>query len=275
MPYAFQKDESIDAAVRRVMDEQIVRAREQLTDESSPREKRIHNARKRFKEIRALLRLVREPLGAHFSIENAWFRDAGRDLAAVRDADAVIEALDKLELQTAVRNRLHKQLASAREPLDLDALIANTVSQLAIAQGRIALWPRFADSFDTLAPGLGRTYRDGRRARKGAHDAHELHEWRKHVKTHWYHVQLLEPLWPEMLKEYSSVLHNLSQLLGDHHDLHVLRERVQGAPRDVAELMGMRQSFLEQQAHAIGNRVYAERTPQFVSRIGKWWSAWR
>src|SRR5687768_17143099 len=105
MAYAFERDESLATAIPRLMNEQIARAREQLTDQSAPPEKRVHDARKRFKETRALLRMIREPLGAQFAVENAWFRDAGRELAAVRDADAVLEALEKLELSRGVRTK--------------------------------------------------------------------------------------------------------------------------------------------------------------------------
>jgi CHAD domain-containing protein len=275
MSYAFDHDETVPGAIRRIMDEQLVRAREQLNDAKSPREKRIHNARKRFKETRALLRLVREPLGDHFALENAWFRDAGRDLASVRDADAVLEALDKLDLPRALRNRVKKKLSAGRPEVNLDELIANTTAQLVIAQGRLALWPEMDDFFDTLAAGLERTYRDGRRAMKRADTPDELHEWRKHVKTHWYHAQLLRHVWPEMMKSYAAVLEELSHALGDHHDLHVLRDSVPDAPPELIEAIDTRQRELEHRAHEIGRRVYAERPSVFTARMKKWWSAWR
>jgi CHAD domain-containing protein len=275
MSYAFQLEETVPAAIRRIMDEQLVRAREQLNDAGSPREKRIHNARKRFKETRALLRLVREPLGGHFALENAWFRDAGRDLASVRDADAILEALDKLGLPHALRNRIRKRLSAGRAEVNLDELIANTTAQLVIAQSRVALWPDMDDSFDTLANGLERTYRDGRRAMKRAGTPDELHEWRKHVKTHWYHAQLLRHVWPEMMKSYAAVLEELSHALGDHHDLHVLRDSVPDAPPELIEAIDHRQRALEHRAREIGRRIYAERPAVFTARIEKWWAAWR
>ncbi|HEX8254125.1 MAG TPA: CHAD domain-containing protein [Thermoanaerobaculia bacterium] len=273
MPYTFDLDESAGAAVRRIMHEQIVRAREQLTDSKSPREKRVHDARKRFKETRALLRLVREPLGAQFNTENVWFRDAGRELAAVRDADAVLEALDKLELPRALRNRVKKQLHAKRGEVDIDDLIAKTLEQLAIAEARISTWPELDDSFDTIAAGLVRTYRAGCRAMKGARSAEELHEWRKHVKTHWYHAQLLRQLWPPMMKAYAAVLEDLSHALGDHHDLHVLRDSVADAPPELLAAIETRQRELEREAEEIGKRVYAERPRAFVARFEKLWNA--
>lgn len=273
MTYAIQHDEAVPAAVRRIMEEQIVRAREQLTDSKSPREKRVHDARKRFKETRALLRLMREPLGKQFAIENAWFRDAGRELSAVRDADAMLEALNKLELPRHVRNSVTKTLTAARSEVPLDELIAATLEKLVVAQARLDLWPELQDSFATLSAGLARIYRDGRRAMKDARTPEELHEWRKQVKTHWYHAQLLRQLWPPMMKAYGSVLEELSRALGDHHDLHVLRESVDNPPPELVEAIEQRQRELEDQAARIGRRVYAERPAAFLARFEKLWNA--
>ncbi len=272
--YAIQRDESLPDAIRRIMDEQIVRAREQITDQGAPLEKRVHDTRKRYKETRALIRLVRDPLGPQYPIENAWFRDAGRDLAAARDADAVLEALDKLELSPRVRNRVRKQLAVPLQT-DLEGHVAKVLEQLIVAQARFATWPDMSDSFDTLAAGLRRTYRAGRRAMRDAQTAEELHEWRKAVKSHWYHAQLLRQIWPEMMKAYAAVLEELSHALGDHHDLAVLRERVAKPSPSLNRAIETRQRELERRAQEIGRRVYAESPRQWSARMRKVWDAWR
>ncbi len=265
MPFIFEQDEPLTAAIPRLMNEQIVRAREHLGRGE------VHDARKRFKETRALLRLIREPLGAQFAIENAWFRDAGRDLAAVRDADAMIEALDKLELPRTLRAKARRTLQKQRTHPPVEGLIANALDQLVIAQARIALWPAMDDSFDTIAAGLRRIYDDGRRAMNRADSAEELHEWRKFVKTHWYHVQLLRPIWPPLMKAYAGVLDELSHALGDHHDLHVLAESVP----ELTDIIAMRQRELEKQSFALGTRIYAERPDALLARMRRWWNAWR
>jgi len=273
--YAFEHDETLTAAIPRLMNEQIVRAREQLTDQSAPAEKRVHDARKRFKETRALLRMIRKPLCAQFAVENAWFRDAGRDLAAVRDADAVLEALEKLELPRAVRSKVSRALKAKRAHPPLEGLIANTLDQLVVAQARVGLWPRMPDSFDTIGDGLRKTYGDGRQAMKHAHSPEALHEWRKLVKTHWYHVQLLRNIWPPLMKACAGELDDLSHALGDHHDLHVLAASVEPAPRELLKAVTTRQHELETQAFALGARIYAEGPQAFLTRMRSWWRAWR
>jgi CHAD domain-containing protein len=253
------------------MDEQIVRARDTLVDESLPAEKRVHEARKRFKETRALIRMIRKPLGDQFAHENAWFRDVGRDLAAARDADAMVVALEKLALPKTALRRARKILdAQRRDHPPLEPVIANVVDQLVIAQGRLGLWPPMDDSFDTIADGLLRTYRGGRRDLEHHQTPEELHDWRKRVKEHWYHVQLLRQVWPEMMKPYAEELSTLSHALGDHHDLHVLHGKVGDIPA-LAKAIDARQAELESKAEAIGARVYAEKPDAWLARMRKYW----
>jgi CHAD domain-containing protein len=276
MPYAIERDETLSAAVMRIMDEQILRVRERLTDPQAPIEERIHDARKRFKETRALIRLVRDPLGAQFAVENAWYRDAGRELAAARDDVAIVEALGKLPLSPATMSRARKALAKSSVPGEpLDAVSASLAARLDAAQARLSGWPPIGDSFDAVAAGLARTYRDGRRAMKSLRSPEDLHEWRKRVKEHWYHVQLLRNVWPPVMKAYAGALENLSRALGDHHDLHVLRERLGPRFRVVNAAIATRQRALEAEARQIGRRVYAEETSRWLARIRKYWTAWR
>jgi len=276
--YSIHREETVSAAVRRIMDEQIARAREQFTDVAEPLEERVHNARKRFKETRALIRLVREPLGDQYAVENAWFRDAGRELAAARDADAVLEALEKLELHRPTKTRFRKTLEAHRDALsseELETRVAHVLDQLGAAQERLARWPELGDSFDSVASGLQRAYRGGRRAMLDAHTPEAMHEWRKLVKEHWYHVQLLRQAWPEMMKPYASVLETLSRALGDHHDLVVLRERAGRPTPALTRAIDERQRVLDEQARELGRRIYAETPKAWLTRMRRVWRAWR
>lgn len=275
MAYAIERAETLHAALLRIMDEQIIRARDTLADKSLSAEKRVHEARKRFKEIRALLRLIRKPLGDQFAIENAWFRDAARDIAAARDADAVLEAIDKLPLHRNTASRARKAVEAKRAAHPpLEPVIANVIDQLTLAQARPALWPHFPNTFDTIADGLVRTYRNGRRAMQHHETPEELHEWRKRVKEHWYHAQLLHDVWPDMMKTYAEVLSDLSHALGDHHDLHVLRETAGAHSPALRKTIDARQEALEQEAMEIGSRVYAEKPSAWLARMRNMWNTW-
>src|SRR5260370_35892783 len=84
MAYALAPEEPLPAAIHRVMGE--------LLDliESHLRAGEVHDARKRLKELRALLRLIYAPLGATFDLENAWYRDIATELSSAPDADAAL-----------------------------------------------------------------------------------------------------------------------------------------------------------------------------------------
>jgi CHAD domain-containing protein len=281
MPYALEAGEPLADAIPRILVEQVDRAVAQLTDAQKPAEERVHDARKRFKEIRALLRLVRTPLGEHFAIENAWFRDAARDLASARDAQAVIEALDALNGPKRVVAPARRHLVKRRDALhtgDLPARIANALTQLPIAKARLLELPPFEERFATIGDGLERIYGDGRRAFHQAlaePTATNLHEWRKRVKDHWYHAQLLRHVWPAHTKAWREVMEELSDALGDHHDLDVLRALVADEHPDVLPLIDERRTALEATAREIGERVYAEGPGRWRQRMRAYWRAWR
>ncbi|HEY0141682.1 MAG TPA: CHAD domain-containing protein [Thermoanaerobaculia bacterium] len=280
MPYAFEHDETLSAALPRLMLEQIERAAAHLTSTEETPEKRVHNARKRIKETRAILRMIRVPLGKQFAIENRWYRDAARDLASARDAQAVIEALEKLDVAARVKRRVQKTLEQRKNaiaPAGLQGRIDNTIIQLDAARNRIAAWPELGDDFETIGHGLEQIYRDGRTAltlARGERTPENLHEWRKRVKDHWYHLQLLRPLWPDVLKASSQALATLSEHLGDHHDLHVLEGIVEGEPL-LTEAITARLAELEEAAFTLGARVYAEKPAAWRARMRAYWDVWR
>jgi len=296
MAYLIEQAEPIPTAIRRIMAEQIDRASEQLADESSGFGDRIHNARKRFKEIRALLRLVRGPLGEDFAAENEWFRDAGRDLSAVRDVEAVLESLEKLrgeidspEGRGALEHaeRVLSRRRDATQTADLADRIASLAAQLPLAKSRLDGWQLDSDRFATIGEGLERAYRGGRRAfRRVQKDPRpeNIHEWRKRAKDQWYQMQLLSDVWSPMLRRSAEVLHDLSDLLGDHHDLTVLGEIVAGEPDELGgeasvklllSAIDSRRAELEREASRIGRRVYAEAPGPWRRRMRGYWRAWR
>lgn len=294
--YVLVRDEPVGDAIRRVLIEQVDRAIDQLRDTKHKPATRIHDARKRFKEIRAVLRLVRDSLGDTFAIENVWFRDAGRDLGLLRDAEAMVEAAMKLRQQVrtirdkALMTRVRRALARRRDDAlgpDIDARLANVAEQLPVAKARLANISSLDDRFSTIGGGLQRTYSDGRRAFRRSSIAptpENVHEWRKRVKDHWYHVQLLADVWPDVMKPYGDVMASLSRALGDLHDLDVLRGLVDTQPSQfgsgasvqrLKRIIGTRRRQLLATAIEIGSRVYAEQPRAWLARVREYWRSWR
>ncbi len=295
MAYAIERGESITRALPRIIVERIDAAYEQLLDQDETPEERVHNARKRFKETRAALRMIRFSLGRQFAAENVWFRNAGRDLASLRDVDAMIEAIDKLaELADGFHDRrvlrlLRRRLVRRQQRAKRDELqsrISNAAAQLPIAKARMTLLPPLPDRFGTIGDGLVRTYRDGRRMFSEAVAAPSpvaFHEWRKRVKDHWYHAQILRHVWPEVMKPYRDQMELLSDALGERHDLDVLQQLVVDGGvfqreydmRVIHALIDRRSAEHTAAALLLGERIYAEPPRAIYERFDSHWSAWR
>lgn len=278
MAYAFQADEPVPEGVRRILREQIDRARSDLTDPALPEEKRVHEARKRLKETRALLRLVRKPLGDRFRAESTSFRDIARDLSAARDRAVTRDTLAKLGLGRLTERRVRRELAASSDPAAEAIPIEDIVTRLTGALVRVDDLPAMDDHFATIRAGLERTYRDGRKAMRRAmrdRDADSFHEWRKRAKDLWYHSRLLHDVWPDMMKPYAAILSGLSHALGEHHDVHVLLSALPDPPSSMVKAAGKLTRTRETEATVIGIRVYAEDPASWVVRNRKLWDAWR
>jgi CHAD domain-containing protein len=291
MGYRFRHDdESVEAGVRRIAGEQLGRAVESL--QGDVLHAGVHDARKRVKKVRGLLRLVR-PRCKGFARENAALRDAARTVSGLRDHAAMIEALDRLaaryperveaERIAPLRRELEARRDEAAGANDLHDRIAAFREVLRDARDRAAGWRLKAQGWDALGPGLARSYADGREAMAVAHKTgrgEDFHEFRKRVKDHGYHARLLAPVWPVLMDPYAVLLDDLGEVLGEQHDLVAFAPVVAGsalAPEArgaLEELIVEERRRLEARALVIGARVYAERPKAMARRMGAWWAAW-
>src|SRR6476620_3323782 len=118
MAFKFEIQEPFLKAVPRIARERIDRVIASLGEKPHPGAESIHDARKNLKSLRALLRLSRGALGNDVrSRENVTFRDAGRALSAMRDPQALLEALkyfDKSHRRTSRRRVTAKQESTRR-----------------------------------------------------------------------------------------------------------------------------------------------------------------
>ena len=283
--YRLLPGEGIPDGLPRVARGRIDHALRQLNDGDDP-DKAVHEARKDMKKLRAVLRLGRSELGGKvYRRENTRFRDAARGLSGVRDAKAMLDALDGLSGaglhgSTAGRVRSELERHKATLPRDEEA-VRETVNELEDARARVADWPIELDDWRAVKGGLRRIYRRGRRCMRRAEadpSTEALHDWRKRAKDLWYHLTLLSESWPAVLGPESDQAHELSQLLGDDHDLAVLGDFARDHGVDSARLkkaIEERRAELQREAFALGRRLYAERPRVFTERLGSYWKTWR
>jgi CHAD domain-containing protein len=253
----------------------------------------VHDARKCLKRLRSLLLLASpgmpEPA---FAALYDRITAIARGLAAARDAQALIDASDKLERETgpgpglgplqSLRAWLHKRRHAAEQNLERSAAsdAMRGLLELRPAFAGLAVYP---DDFAALAKGLRRCYRATRKGFRHAVDTgreEDLHEWRKGVQHHWRQMQLLVPCWPSELSARVETAKLLSQILGDDHDIYLLCKLVStptmtfGSPDETAAFLKRcrkRQRVLRKEAGAEGERLFAERPRPFAERIQVYW----
>ncbi len=292
------RPEHADAqGVRRLLCEQIdaaaaALAGKRVTDEN------IHAARKSLKRARATLRLMRDALPlTTYRRENASLRDTARPLRAVRDARILLETFDRLvELYGPTRKRsipeaFRRELAREQRDVRQAALRSKGslhVSRRALGRlrPRVSGWWLSAHGWSELGSGLQRVYRQGRKAMAEARrtpSTEALHEWRKQAKYLWHQLEVLAPLRPGATGKLVDQAHELSDCLGDDHDLAVLREKALAHPssfrdRDEAEallaLIERCQQRLRRKAFRLGDRIYRQKPAAFAARFGRYWRKW-
>lgn len=301
MSYSLVTGESLTEAVRRVAGEQLDDAIDDLTDAitDDPTEA-IHDARKRCKKVRGLVRAVRPALGDDvYRVANDTARDAARELSDLRDATAlmemfrvVVEASD-IELSgdddTALAARTVDELLTARHlaaesELAVDHPRVERARDLLIgARAESQRWDVDDEGWDALADGIAKTYKRGREAfwtTAEAPTGDNFHGWRKRVKYSWYHLRLVSDIAPTVLDPLTRAYHLLAEGLGDAHDMVVLTDTLPSLGEDlcdlrpVEQLLGGYRSVLEQRSLALGARLHAESKSAFVERMGGYWSAY-
>jgi CHAD domain-containing protein len=247
----------------------------------------IHEARRRCKKLRGLLRLVR-PAFSDFGKENVALRDAAAQLSHLRDADVLKHTIGALSEHAggdadrlrAIATRLNADDSRQREAA---ARLREFRTALVAIRERATGWIAEADTVKPFIAGLERTYREGRADMEKAARTRapaNLHEWRKAAKYHSHHVDLLKRAAPEVLDPELDLAERLATILGEHHDLSVLADAVAADPprfgdaADVAALSAAsaaRMPQIEDEAFELGRQIYAERPKAIARRFRAYW----
>jgi CHAD domain-containing protein len=289
MSYRLPLDEPARTAVRDVARERATHALRTLR-KTAPHDPAtaVHDVRKDAKKLRALLRLLQPGIDRDLRRdENAAVAQIARGLSGSRDAEVLAGLADDLRIHAAGQApeptfaAIHDAFAArVGGSDDVEAPIATAVTGLEALRDRIAQWPLGEVDNGTLIAGLTRSYTRGReelaRVRKHPDDPEQRHEWRKRVKDLWYQERLLRDSWPGVLKAQAEALADLGELLGDEHDLSVLRDQLT-APDGVGATLAVdlapvvaaidrRRAQLQRDALALGARVYAEKPAAFERR---------
>ena len=261
----------------------VLEKRPPIPDES------VHSARKAIKKARAALRLLREGLDEEdYQKENAALRDAGRCLSPLRDAKSLMDALtafrdrhpaelrqpDYLSLMRDLRS---KRMAKRRDLFQSPDKLQACIRSLKACIARVRLMKPSSLNPGTVAAGLQRIHRAGRKMLAGARQAgtpEALHEWRKEVKYLSNALSALHVSSSSQLANTEERAGELADQLGDDHDLAELARYVTrhadstidaAARKNLTKLIARERAKLRKSAYALGANIYDEKPKHFVA----------
>ncbi|HEX2492804.1 MAG TPA: CHAD domain-containing protein [Steroidobacter sp.] len=298
MPTALKQGEPAMRGARRVLFDHIDRAirtlqRHSLADEP------VHEARKEMKRTRAGLRLLREALGEPaYRRLNRSVRDAARPLTPIRDAKVLHDALEDV-LQQAGKSaqdcpRELRQVLQQERRLSREKLSDKDLKAIGTRLGEVK---RYLQSLPESRLDHAHTDAALKQAYKKAHKAlalanrepsnEHLHEWRKQVKYHFQQLEFVQPLKPKLIGATIKQAHQLSDRLGEDHDLALLHEKIalhateaqsssDTAASDalIKELKRLR-AKLQRKSYRLGKKLYADKPKRVAKQVGKYVDAWR
>ena len=247
MAYRLRPVKPFTAEFRSVAESQLSQAIHYLEDQPDGPHEAVHDARKRFKRVRALYRLIQLDAGDFRTRENARIRDMAQTLSAVRDATALVETVDYLSGHAASAEETAALAAASTALTERRDRIASEQHDLPSKMAAAARTCRTAiaalDELDLdddprrTAKRLAKAWKKQRRKAVKAlggceehADGEVYHDLRKCGQTYWMHLSLLGDIWPSAMLAKQRQAKELVDLLGHEHDLSVLTSLVNESP---------------------------------------------
>ncbi len=285
--------------VRRIGADEIARSVAILEETNERRLTGLHDTRKRLKKLRGLVRLIRAGDPDFAERENSRLRDTARSLSAAREASALVETIDRFRADfaapehQAVLERVRRRLVRRRtrivragpgvtEPVHA-AITA--LREIEADLGRMALPEAPHAAAAILSSGVAGIVRRARKQLKQARRSGEpehFHELRKVTKHYWFAIGLLHAVWPRALEGHRGEAKRLGDLLGELHDVAVMRALSRAAPDDLGSgddiahllrLMKRKEQELKGKCLADSAALYATRPKAVEKLIAEAWLA--
>jgi CHAD domain-containing protein len=242
-----------------------------------------------------------------YRFENAWIRDTARFVSDVRASAVLVEGAEEIRdlygplLVEGTFDEVVERLRARRDHMQERAMedpkiVPRVVSNLERARGRYQSWPTDPDartvygiglrhSYQAVGPGVRATHTRGRQEMVAAYreaSPASFHRWRKSVKYLQHQLEILTPLWPEVMIGMAITLNRIADLLGQDHDLaellQLLADRPDICPNPVersmmSALVAQRRSDLQTASRILGRRIYTESPASLDVRLGAYWES--
>jgi len=253
-------------------------------------EKKIHEVRKNIKKLRAVLRLVK--YSGNIDTNKYWDKQlkeiaqSGSELREkylmLNTLDDIVESYD-LEINIIYFDYLYNRLTQDYnmlkfvlfDEMHLWESINHKVNNLKNKKDDIRL---LSKGEKVIEQNLVMEYQKGREQMSTSQKDptfKNCHQWRKSVKYLWYEIRILKIFSNIKLHGYLKKLHNLSEILGDAHDLSDLKTflKINFENKQLSELNSICSGIdclwhdKIDQAFEKGSRIFKENSDQFMKKF--------
>ncbi len=246
----------------------------------------IHDSRKRVKNSRAILRLIRFEVGEkNFKSLNILLRNLNRKSANIRKAYVLIDIIEK-ELEDSMNNgvrtilhnlksKIENELVSSQPKINTNQILREYHDSFIAFKKLIDNWDFKKKNFSLINIGLSEIYEKGQIFYKMALKKQEVpifHEMRKNAKDLLYALEIIRKGWPPVIKTYINQTKILTDQIGKMHDLYELKLEINkyykgNEIEDLLKTSDERIKNLIGSSELIGQKIYAEKTKNFISRM--------
>ncbi len=290
---ALRADEPLRAGLLRVADNLVENAVERIRKPSSDGVEDLHFVRVTIKRLRAILRLIRPAIKKRaFHRENLRLGAVARRLSIARDADVAKQTLARLPFsRQSEKDSAAVALAGLSKNgapgKDVSKTMEVTASALGQTKRNLHRLRISRHEWEAIEPGVREVYRQCRKRMKRAlerGDDEAYHKWRIRIKSLYYELQMLQPVWPARLTKMIVRLNRLQDQIGADHDLVVLKRSLDRSPdrfggsKSVEQVLRFakdKRQRLRRKTDPLGKAILDQPSRSFVRELGQHWNNWQ
>ncbi len=255
--FRIRPEKSPGGEIREIILDQLVSVTHWLGRFEENRDEAIHELRKCGKRIRGVLRLAKPGLSeGDFRAADALARGYAKWFSEARDAFVLLETCGMVEEEnkgidlSTVREELMKSHRSIVFGEEMEQSVKEASRQLEMLRLMIERIPFDQLNKENLKEGRALLFAKGKREcrkAKTGKSEEDCHRWRKRAKYLSFHARLLGEPDAERFAR-------LGSMLGSHHDLAVLDERVESV--ETEGVVSQMQNRLEESAFSLGIELF-------------------
>lgn len=269
----------------------ILKGIKDLNNEEIDKNILIHESRKRVKNLRAILKVIKEEIGyKNFSTLNNQLKNLNRTSAAIRRnyvmyniVHSLLEDINSDEIINLLNNMklfFEQNISNEQSTKNLHDILSSYHDTFIQLEKEFLELKLKRNDFTLLWSGLAFIYNNGKKFNRLSIKRGEVtlfHELRKSAKDLFYVLEFVQKCWQPVIKPYYNQIKILTEHIGIMHDYYEFRielmNPIWNSFVDAREILNEKIINKIEAKKIISvqyaEKIYAEKTDAFVRRLSK------